>query len=154
MAKLDINKVAEVLKKNQAEPAFLRRVIEELNLLAQPDPAEGEGEPKQKKQFCVIVSDPEGKMPKADLVAWVVQIPEEESVATALERIYKGAYDFNASKRGRLHPVKTVGESLDGVPAKFFKEAVLVVVSNNEIPRDEANHVDRRREGEQTVVRS
>jgi hypothetical protein len=74
----------------------------------------------------------------------VVQIPEEESPVGTFERIYKGAYDFNASKKGRMHPVKTVGEALQDVPGKFFKEAdlwiktrepVLVLTTNNEIPQ-------------------
>ena len=36
--KIDVNKVAEILKKNEISPAVLRRVMEELNLAAQPDP--------------------------------------------------------------------------------------------------------------------
>ena len=38
MPKIEISKVAEILKKNHVDPALLRRVIEEINLAAQPDP--------------------------------------------------------------------------------------------------------------------
>ena len=84
-------------------------------------------------------------IPSGCLVGWVLQIPENESVATTQDRILRGAYDFNASKKGRLLPVKTIGEALESVPAKFFKEAdlwvktktpVLVLRTDNEIPRD------------------
>jgi hypothetical protein len=67
-------------------------------------------------------------------------------VASTLERVHRAAYDFNASKKGRMLPAKTVGDALENVPAKFFKEAecwvktktpVLVVRTDNEIPKDD-----------------
>jgi hypothetical protein len=146
MPKIDVNKVAEILKKNQLDPAVLRRVIEEMNLVVQPDPGEEDKPPPIKKQFVILVSDPEGKMPKDDLVGWVLQIPEDDSPATTAERVYRAAYEFNASKKGRLMPATTVGDTIENVPAKHFKEAnawvktktpVLLVRTDNEIPTDD-----------------
>ena len=88
MPKIDVSKVAEILKKNHLDPALLRRVIEELNLAVQPDPTEEDKPPPVKKQFVVLVSDPEGKMPKHDFVGWVLQLPENESPATTQDRIF------------------------------------------------------------------
>ncbi len=145
MAKIPVSKVAEILKKNEVDPALLRRVVEEMNLAVEP---EGDGQakpPAVKKQFVIVVSDPEGRLPKNDFVGWVLQIPESESPATTLDRIFRCAYDFNTTKKGRLLPVKTVGEAIESVPAKFFKEAdlfvrhktpVLVVKTDNEIPKE------------------
>ena len=99
----------------------------------------------EKKQFVIVVSDPDGKLPKHDFVGWVLQIPETESVATTLDRIFRSSYDFNTTKKGRLMPVKTVGEALENVPAKAFKEAdvwvktktpVLMLKTDNEIPKE------------------
>ncbi len=144
MPKIEVNKAAEIMKRNQLDPALLRRVVEEMNIAAQPDPGDGETPPPVKKQYVVLLSDPDGKMPKNDFVCWVLQIPENESVATTCDRIFRGAYDFNASKKGRLMPVKTVGEALENVAAKYFREAdvwvktktpVLVLKTDNEIPR-------------------
>jgi hypothetical protein len=145
MPKIDVSKVAEILKKNEISPAVLRRVIEEMNLAVQPDPGDEEKPPAVKKQFVVLVSDPDGKMPKHDFVAWVLQIPENESVATTQDRIFRSSYDFNTTKKGQLMPVKTVGEAIENVPGKFFKEAdlwvktktpVLVLKTDNEIPKE------------------
>ncbi len=145
MAKIEVNKVAEILKKNEISPAILRRIVEEMNLAAQPEGAEGDKPPAVKKQFVVLVSDPDGKMPKHDFVAWVMQIPENESVATTQDRIFRSSYDYNTTKKGQLLPVKTVGEAIENVPAKFFKEAdvwvktktpVLVLKSDNQIPKE------------------
>lgn len=143
MPNIPVSKVAEILKKNQCEPAFLRRVMEEMNLATQPEDGE-ERPPAIKKQWVVLISDPENKLPKADFAGWVLQIPESESVATTQERIFRSAYDYNASKRGRLYPAKTVGEALENVPAKHFKDAdlwvksktpVLMLRTSNEIPK-------------------
>ena len=145
MAKIDVNKVAEILKKNQLDPSLLRRVIEEMNLAVQPEPGEEEKPPPVKKQFAVLLSDPDGRMPKAEFVAWVLQLPENESVASATERVCRGAYDYNTTKKGRLYPAKTIGEAIENVPAKFFKEAdlwvktktpVLMIRTDNEIPKE------------------
>ena len=145
MPKIDVSKVAEILKKNHIDPAVLRRVVEEMNLAVQPEAGDEDKPPPVKKQFVILVSDPDGKMPKNDLFGWVLQIPENESPATTPDRIFRSTYDFNTTKKGQLLPAKTVGESLENVPAKFFKEAdvwvktktpVLVLKTDNEIPKE------------------
>ena len=145
MPKIDVSKVAEILNRNKIEPAVLRRIIEEINRVVQPDPADENRPPPVKKQWVILVSDPEHRLPKDDFVGWVVQIPEDESPVTTQDRLFRGAYDFNASKRGRLLPVKTVGEAVENVPAKHFKEAdlwvktktpVLILRTDNRIPPD------------------
>jgi hypothetical protein len=144
MSKIEINKAAEILKKNQIDPAVLRRVVEEMNLAVQPEPGE-ETAPAIKKQIVILVSDPEGKLPQIDFVGWVLQIPESESPATTRDRVFRSAYDFNTTKKGQLMPVKTVGEAIENVPARFFKEAdvwvktktpVLVIKTDNQIPKE------------------
>lgn len=147
MPKIDVSKVAEILKKNQVDPAVIRCIIEEMQLATQPEPGEGDGDgvPAPKKQSVILISDPENKLPKGDFVGWVLQIQENESPATTQDRVYRGVYDYNASKRGRLLPVKTVGEALENIPAKHFKEVdlwvrtktpVLVLKTNNQIPTE------------------
>lgn len=144
MPKIQVSTVAEILKKNHLDPKVLRAVVEEMNLAVEPDPGE-EKPPAVKKQFVVLLSDPEGKMPKTDFVAWVLQLPESESVATTEDRICRAAYDFNVTKKGRLYPCKTIGEAVENIPAKYFKEAdvwvktktpVLVLKTDNQIPKE------------------
>ncbi|HEY4302487.1 MAG TPA: hypothetical protein VGM73_16565 [Candidatus Didemnitutus sp.] len=156
MAKIEVNKVAEILKRHKIEPAMLREIVEEMNTVVQPSADEDIKPPAPKKQFVVLLSDPQGKLPHKDLVGWVVQIPENASPHSTSDRIFKGAYDFNASKRGRMLPVKSVGEALESAGAKYFKESelwvktklpVAVVVTDNVLPKDEfkVEKVDRRR---------
>jgi len=110
---------------------------------ASEETAEEEGEPKPKQQFVIVVSDP-NKLITNDLVGWVLQIPEDSDVATVLDSVKKGAYNFNASKKGRKYPVSSIGQAIANVPSKFFKtenlkiktkEPVYVVTTNNILPK-------------------
>jgi len=102
-----------------------------------------EDEPKPKQQFVILVSDTTGIITK-DLVGWVLQIPENDDVATVLDSIKNGAYNFNASKKGQKYPVSSIGQTIANVPNKFFKtnnlkiktkEPVYVLTTNNVLPR-------------------
>lgn len=146
MAKIETNQVAEILKRNKADSALLRAVVEEMNLLIRAE-ADEEKAPAVKKQYVIVVSDPDDRFPKEDFAGWVVQIPDNDSPVTTMDRIFRASYEFNASKKGRLLPVKTVGEAIETVAPKHFKEAelwvktkapVLVIKTDNLIPKDKS----------------
>lgn len=101
--------------------------------------------PVQKKQFVIIVSDPNGVI-QTDLVGWVAQIPEDDAVGETMDRLIRASYEYNISKKGRKYPVKTVGEACEAVSGKFLKEQdlwmktkepVQVIVTDNVIPEIE-----------------
>jgi len=102
-----------------------------------------EGEPKPKQQYVMLVSDT-NKIITKDLVGWVLQIPEDDDVATVIDSIKNGAYNFNASKKGQKYPVSSIGQAIANVPNKFFKtnnlkiktkEPVQIITTNNVLPR-------------------
>ena len=159
MAKIEVSQVAEILKKHKIDPSLLRDIVEAMNEVTQPEADEDIKPPAPKKQFVVVLSDMDGKLPKKDLTGWVVQIPENASPFSTTDRIFKGAYDFNASKKGRMLPVKSIGEALESASAKYFKESelwvktklpVAVVVTDNVLPKDEfkVEKIDKRRRDE------
>lgn len=153
MPKVDVNQVAEILKRNDLDPKLLRQIIEEINLATQP---EDDKEPRKsvKKQFVMLVSDPEEQLPpRLELTGWVLQIPEDESIMSTLGNIHLAAYDFNASKKGRLMPVKTIGEALESIPEYKLAERsvwcktktpVFLLRTDNELPRDFPEDTKRR----------
>ena len=60
MPKIDVNKVAEILQHNQLPPEQLRRIIEEINEATRE---RGEEKPPAvKKQWVILVSDPDAKV--------------------------------------------------------------------------------------------
>lgn len=144
MSKIDVSKLAEILKHNLIEPAKLRRILEEVNNATQPD-SDRPAAPKGKTQLAILVSDPKGVIPADALVGWVFQLEESASPSDLLPRIAKAAYDFNASKKGRLHPVKTIGETIESAPRAYWKREegrttvktkvpVLIVRTDNVLP--------------------
>ncbi len=141
--KVELDTLKRVLQRNDLDVRQVSQIMEDI-----ARELEKEEEPKApavKKQFAVLVSDPEGKMAGLDLTGWVLQIPEEESPSLAAEKIFRAAYEFNASPKGRRFPVETVGEACETVTARFFKEQgawvktkepVLLVRTDNRIPRE------------------
>ncbi|MCC5835727.1 MAG: hypothetical protein JJU20_13415 [Opitutales bacterium] len=145
MAKVDIDLVKHILQRNEFETRQVAAIIEEIEKELQIQKEENPPTPQVKKQFCILISDPEGKLPEADFTGWVLQIPEEDSPATVEERLFRSAYEFNATPKGRRMPVKSVGEACETVPARITKEQqiwiktkepVFMLRTTNQIPFD------------------
>jgi hypothetical protein len=153
MPKIDVNQVAEILKRNDIDPALLRQIVEEMNQAVEPELDE-EKPPAVKKQYSIVISDPENQLPeKAEFTGWVFQIPEDSSVTSTTERVHKAAYEFNTTKKGRMMPAKTMADAIENIPAKVFKEQqvwiktkapVFVIRTDNEIPMEKSDKKTRR----------
>lgn len=143
MAKVDLDLVKHILQRNELEIRQVNSIIEDIEKEMKVLQDENPPAIRVKKQFAIMVSDPEGIVPAKDLVGWVIQMPEDDSPAILEEQIYKAAYDFNQTPKGRRMPVKTVGEACESVPARIFKEhqvwvktkePVLLLRTDNAIP--------------------
>jgi len=146
MAKVDLDIVKYVLERaEQLEDRQVAGLIEQITKEQQMLDAEKPKEPAVKKQFVMIVSDPNHELPEKDFVGWVAQIPEDDSPATTEERIHRAAYEFNTTPKGRRMPVESIGEACEAVTARLLKEQqvwiktkepVLIIKSDNKIPMD------------------
>ena len=156
MAKIDLEVVKRILKRADLESAVMSEILGELQS-AVADTASGDGEPKaapEKKQFIIVVADNDGLLTDKELVGWVLQLPEEENMLSVSEKLLKTAKAFNLSKRGRKHPVETLGELCEYVPSRIFKEQklylktkapVLVVPMTNALDLDAVPQSSARR---------
>lgn len=142
----EIEKVLELLSEATVQVDEAKQVEPPAAAPAPTGEEDGEdlGTPKQKMQYVMLVSDPKGVI-NCDLTGWVLKYPEEEDCREIVAAIKKGAYNFNASKKGRKYPVSSIGQAIDGVPGKFYKpyrvkvvtkEAVYIVTTNNELPKE------------------
>lgn len=131
--KVEVELIKMILKrrKEPVDPSNERDVnalIQEIqNEAAALEEGADEKEKKAKQQFVVVVYDPEGELEGKEFTGSVVQIPEDESVYTAIERLQRAGYEFNTTKKGRRMPVKTIGEICEHVPAKVLKEQKIAV---------------------------
>ena len=146
MAKIDIDTLKFILQRNESDIHKIAAIMEEIKMELQAEEEEKANRPPPvKKQFVVMLSDPDGSMADKDITGWVVQIPEDDSVMTAPEKVISAAYEFNTTPKGRRMPVQTIGEACEAVSAKILKEQnvwiktktpVLAVAVNNQIPTD------------------
>lgn len=129
MAKVEIEIVAEVLKDNELDQSMVDRIVRQLTRAAEKaaDEAAAEREPPTRKQWVILLSDPNDELPDDDMVGWVVQIPENDNPGTVTDRLIKAAHHFNSTKRGRKHPAKSIAEACEVVGAKFLKEHNIAV---------------------------
>ena len=145
MAKVDLDLVKHILQRNDLDIRQINSIIEDLEQEMKMIAEENPPAPRIKKDFAILISDPNGVMPDSDLVGWVLQYPEEESPAGLEQHIHRAAYDFNQTPKGRRIPATTIGEACEAVPARIFKEhnlwvktrePVLVLKTDNAIPMD------------------
>ncbi len=148
MPKIDVDTLKFILQRNEPDIRKVAGIMQdvELELKAQEE-EKANRPPPVKKQFTVLLSDPDGSLAARDITGWVLQIPEDESPATTAERLIRAAYEFNTTPKGRRMPVKTIGEACEVVTAKLLKEQqvwvktktpVLALAVNNEIPTETA----------------
>ena len=145
MAKVDLDVVKFILQRNELEIRQVNAILEDIEKEMQTIKDENPPVPRVPKQFAIMISDPEGVMPKTDLTGWILQLPEEDAPMIVESQIHKAAYDFNQTPKGRRLPVKSIGEACESVPARIFKEhqlwvktkePVLILRTNNQIPMD------------------
>lgn len=146
MPKIDVETLKFILQRNETDIRKINEIMQEIEMELKAEEEERANRPPPvKKQFSIVLSDPEGELAEKDLTGWVVQIPEDDSVTVAPERIIKAAYEFNTTPKGRRMPIETIGEACEIVTAKFFKEQniwiktkvpVLAVSTPNKIPME------------------
>jgi hypothetical protein len=138
--KVEIKRVEQVLNEKGVDNSIVQDVI---NNLSHVEPEDDTPSEHSKKQFVIVVSDPNGELPQTDFVGWVVQIPEDEACHTVMDKIHQAGYDYNASRKGRKMPVGSIGEIIECVGAKYLKgagvwvktkEPVLIVKTDNKLP--------------------
>ena len=148
MPKIDIETLRFILQRNETDVRKIAEIMNEIELELKAEEEEKALRPPPiKKQFVMLVSDPDGVLQDKDMVGWIAQIPEDDNVATAASRIHSAAYEYNSTPKGTRMPVETIGEACEVVPAKLFKEQntwikyktpLLIIPVKNKIPTEKA----------------
>ena len=79
-----------ILQRNELDIRVVSRIMDDIQV-EMKNLVEEERPPPVKKQWCILISDPQGNLQGKDHTGWVIQIPEEDSPATVQERIIKAA---------------------------------------------------------------
>ena len=145
MAKIDVEKLKRILHRNESDIRKINDILNDIATELQIEQAEKEARPPLvKKQFITLIADNDCVLVNKDFVSWVLQIPKEANPQTVIDKIKQSAFTYNASPKGSRSPVRSMGETLESVSAKIFKEnevwvktkiPVLAVSCNNQIPQ-------------------
>lgn len=116
--------LTESARENGLKPEVVAAIVADLKRAAGEEKEERKrtAGKKAKHQFVVLAIKPESGQAE-DTLGFVLQIEEGASPAVVTDRIQAAANAFNGSKRGRKVPVKTIGQCLESVPAKWYKTA-------------------------------
>lgn len=142
--KADIDIVKMAVQRNEPDQSKQQAILDDILEAIKIQQEENPPQPRQPKQFVMLVSDPD-LMIKDDLVGWVVQTSEDDSPIDTEDKIIKATYEFNRTPKGRRMPVKTIGEALEVIPSRIFRqhgiwpktrEPVLLVTTDNQIPQE------------------
>ena len=120
--KVDLDLVKAVLQRNDLDVRLVAQILEDIQIEVNAAVEEEEKKPPVKKQYVMVVNDPKGVLEGKELTGWVVQIPEEDSPFVAEERLFRSAYEYNTTPKGRRLPVKTIAEVCEFVPNRVMKE--------------------------------
>lgn len=86
--KIDLDVVKFVLDQNIDEQRTVANIMEDLRRQLEQEEAEKETKERMKKQFVVLVSDPEKDLEGKIKTGWVLQIPEEEDPSSEIGRAH------------------------------------------------------------------
>jgi hypothetical protein len=152
VAKVEIELVRKVLQRNDLDYEVISQILGDLELeISSGDESDGQPMAAVKKQFVMLVSDPDGKFAGELFTGWVLQIPEDQSPLEINAQLVRAAYEFNRSRKGSKDPAKTITDVCEIVPAKILrnqalwvrtKEPVLIVRTDNRIPTMETIGTD------------
>ena len=124
--KFNVDIVRVVLTSQGFSHDQIDHAIEEMKRLASEEQQQAEGERGvrvKQKHVLVITGLPEGYNP-AIASAWIMKMPEEQGSEEVLDNIAAAANSYNQSLRdnARNLKVRNLAETMEFVPAKFFKE--------------------------------
>lgn len=147
MSKIDTETLKFIVARNEPDQKIQAAIMEEIRLeLLAEEEEKALRPPPIKKQNVIILADRDGNIVE-DVVGWIVQIPEDDDIQTTLGRIHSAAYEFNTTPKGIRMPVESIGEALECIQAKFFKEQdiwvksktpLLAITTDNIIPMDKS----------------
>lgn len=143
--KADLEIIETVLKKHDIEDSVLAQIRAEL--VQEIENNKTPREKATKKDFVLLVSDPNGVIPDdAELTGWAIQIDPKKGIKEIPDILKKIGTAFNDTPKGQKLPAESVGDLFETAPGKTFsengifrkhKDPVFVMVTNNKVADEE-----------------
>ena len=110
-------KVVQVGLRKHADEDITQKALAEMQRLAAEEAASKPERPPAEKKLLSIIRPVD-----TTEIAWIVSHPEEMPPAEIPGKIREAAATYNTTRKGRKAPAKSLGQAMELVPAKIFKE--------------------------------
>lgn len=111
---LKIEDIEKTLRDNLIAPNIIIKIVNDLEAAEEANKPERDDTPKAKNRFVVVSNDKDS--------AWVVQVKEDFDDATIESKLKAATKTFNATKKGRKHPISSWTELFAALPRKLTKD--------------------------------
>jgi hypothetical protein len=131
MSKVSIEEVIESLQRvAKLDPKVLIAVENDLEKKVEEIAADKEPGTKTRNQHVIVLLDPEGHV-KGDVTGYVTQFPADQDAGTALDKLHKAAYEFNASPKRKGQAITNLGD-IGRAKRRHFKDSGIKLVGGKE----------------------
>ncbi len=113
--------VSETLRENGIKPEVAKNVLNELKKVNEQTKEEKTPSKRAKKQLVAYIID-ENNLVKEPFIGYIMEIEDSGNPSESFQRVKEAAKNFNSSRKGRKIPVKTVGQTFEFVPKRFWKQ--------------------------------
>ena len=139
--KIDTALIMTVLQQDNDTKENADRILDKILMLAEEN--KPEKQPRTKKRFAIIISDPDNHLQGKEFMGWAVQHPEDDfDMGDVPKLVEQAGINFRCDQR-KGDPIKTVGEAFLEARNKDFadldifrkhREPAPVFVTNNKLP--------------------
>ena len=138
--RIEIEEVESVLLEKKFDPVKVQEVIRELQEIAEEVAAEvvpptenidddglpvdigGDGLPKKKFEYVILLNDKEGYLTDKEIAGWVVQQEENADAGLILSKLSDAAKDQNESAKRKKNTITDLDGVFSGLKSKFTKD--------------------------------
>lgn len=143
--KADLEIIEAVLRKHSIDTTDIDKIRADIVREVEDNKTPREKAPK--KDFVIILSDPNGSIPKdVEFTGWVVQIDPTKGIKEVPDLIKKAVMSFNDTPKGQKMKLESIGDLFENATGKAFSENGLmrkhrdpayVILTDNQVPKDE-----------------
>lgn len=124
--KIDIENVESILIQRKIDPTKVQEILRDLKVALEEEKEEKDKTPKQKWEYIIVLSDPQGELKGKELVGWVVQQKEGEVARNIIPNLQSAAGVVNSAASKKKHTITSVVDMFKHIKAKFLKDTLKI----------------------------
>jgi hypothetical protein len=132
--KIDIEQIQTALEDNKIDGDKIKKILHDLQIAVEEEKADNiaTSGPKPKWEYCIILNDPDKKVP-SDITGWVVVQQEGQDSGLIVGKLQDAAKIQNEAAKRKKSLIQNFGELFEALKPKFLKEKGLKIKTKNAV---------------------